>query len=112
MRKKEILRKKDDFQAIYKAGKSVPERYIVLFYRKNDLPYSRTAFLASKKVGNSIQRNRAKRLMKESYRLNADRFLDGYDLIFIARNTINGKKQKDVQKSLLNAAKRGKVTGR
>ena len=112
MRKKEILRKKDDFQAIYKAGKSVPERYVVLFYRKNDLPYSRTAFLASKKVGNSIQRNRAKRLMKESYRLNADRFLDGYDLIFIARNTINGKKQKDVQKSLLNAEKRGKVTGR
>ena len=112
MRKKEILRKKDDFQAIYQAGKSVPERYVVLFYRKNDLPYSRTAFLASKKVGNSIQRNRAKRLMKESYRLNADRFLDGYDLIFIARNTINGKKQKDVQKSLLNAAKRGKVTGR
>ena len=112
MRKKEILRKKDDFQAIYKAGKSVPERYVVLFYRKNDLPYSRTAFLASKKVGNSIQRNRAKRLMKESYRLNADRFLDGYDLIFIARNTINGKKQKDVEKSLLNAAKRGKVTGR
>ena len=112
MRKKEILRKKDDFQAIYKAGKSVPERYVVLFYRKNDLPYSRTAFLASKKVGNSIQRNRAKRLMKESYRLNADRFLDVYDLIFIARNTINGKKQKDVQKSLLNAAKRGKVTGR
>ena len=112
MRKKEILRKKDDFQAIYKSGKSVPERYVVLFYRKNDLPYSRTAFLASKKVGNSIQRNRAKRLMKESYRLNAEKFLEGYDLIFIARNTINGKKQKDVQKSLLNAAKRGKVTGR
>ncbi|MBR0456329.1 MAG: ribonuclease P protein component [Firmicutes bacterium] len=112
MRKKEILRKKDDFQAIYKAGKSVPERYVVLFYRKNDLPYSRTAFLASKKVGNSIQRNRAKRLMKESYRLNADKFLEGYDCIFIARNTINGKKQKDVEKSLLNAAKRGKVTGR
>ena len=112
MRKKEILRKKDDFQAIYKAGKSVPERYIVLFYRKNDLPYSRTAFLASKKVGNSIQRKRAKRMMKESYRLNAEKFLEGYDLIFIARNTINGKKQKDVEKSLLNAAKRGKVTGR
>ena len=112
MRKKEILRKKDDFQAIYNAGKSVPERYVVLFYRKNDLPYSRTAFLASKKVGNSIQRNRAKRLMKESYRLNAEKFLEGYDLIFIARNTINGKKQKDVEKSLLNAAKRGKVTGR
>ena len=110
MLKKEVLRKKDDFNAIYKAGKSVPDRYIVLFYRKNDLPYNRTAFLASKKVGNSVQRNRAKRLMKESYRLNLDQFRSGYDLIFIARNTINGKKMKDVEKSMMNAAARGKVT--
>ncbi len=112
MLKKEILRKKGDFNAIYKAGKSVPERYIVLFYRKNDLPYNRTAFLASKKVGNSVQRNRAKRLMKESFRQNKDSFSVGYDLVFIARNTINGKKLEDVEKSLLNAARRGKVTGK
>ena len=111
MLKKEILRKKDDFTAIYEAGTSVPERYIVLFVKKNDLPYNRTAFLASKKVGNSVQRNRAKRLMKESYRLNADRFAAGYDLIFIARNTINGKSLKDVENSVLGAAKRGKVKG-
>jgi len=110
MLKKEILRKKDDFKAIYKAGRSIPERYIVLFYRKNDLPFSRTAFLASKKVGNSVQRNRAKRLMKESYRLNRDRFSPGYDLIFIARNTINGQQLRDVEKSMMSAVKRGKIT--
>ena len=110
MLKKEVLRKKDDFNAVYKAGKSVPDRYIVLFYKKNDLPYSRTAFLASKKVGNSVQRNRAKRLMKESYRHNLNRFRSGFDLIFIARNTFNGRKFSDVEKSLMNAAARGKVT--
>ena len=48
--------------------------------------------------------------MKESYRLNADRFRTGYDLIFIARNTINGRKLMDVNKSMMNAAARGKVT--
>ena len=112
MLKKEILRKKSDFDAIYRAGKSVPDRYVVLFLRKNDLPYSRTAFLASKKVGNSVQRNRAKRLMRESYRLNEDKFSAGYDIIFIARNTINGRKLRDVEKSMMNAAARGKVTGR
>ena len=112
MLKKDILRKKDDFDAIYKAGRSVPDRYVVLFYRKNDLTYNRTAFLASKKVGNSVQRNRAKRLMKESYRLNRDRFSAGYDLIIIARNTINGRKLKDVEKSMMNAAERGKVLGK
>ena len=111
MLKKEILRKKEDFDAIYRAGRSVPDKYIVLFFRKNDLPYDRTAFLASKKVGNSVQRNRAKRLMKESYRLNREKFNAGYDLIFIARNTINGKKLRDVEKSMMNAAERGKVTG-
>ncbi len=110
MLKKEILRKKSDFDAIYRAGRSVPDRYVVLFLRKNDLPYSRTAFLASKKVGNSVQRNRAKRLMRESYRLNEDKFSAGYDIIFIARNTINGRKLKDVEKSMMNAAARGKVT--
>ncbi len=109
MLKKEVLRKKDDFNAIYKAGKSVPDRYIVLFYKENDLPYSRTAFLASKKVGNSVQRNRAKRLMKESYRLNHESFRSGYDLIFIARNTINGRNLTDVNKSMMNAAARGKL---
>ena len=112
MLKKEILRKKSDFDAIYRAGRSVPDRYVVLFLRKNYLPYSRTAFLASKKVGNSVQRNRATRLMRESYRLNEDKFSAGYDIIFIARNTINGRKLKDVEKSMMNAAARGKVTGR
>ena len=112
MLKKEILRKKSDFDAIYRAGRSVPDRYVVLFLRKNDLPYSRTAFLASKKVGNSVQRNRAKRLMRESYSLNEDKFSAGYDIIFIARNTINGRKLRDVEKSMMNAAARGKVTGR
>ena len=112
MLKKEILRKKSDFDAIYRGGESVPDRYVVLFYRKNDLPYTRTAFLASKKVGNSVQRNRAKRLMRESYRLNGEKFSSGYDLIFIARNTIQGRKLQDVEKSLMNAAARGKVTGK
>ena len=50
--------------------------------------------------------------MRESYRLNEDKFSAGYDIIFIARNTINGRKLKDVEKSMMNAAARGKVTGR
>ena len=83
MLKKEVLRKKEDFSAIYRRGKSVSDRLIVLFYRKNGLSYNRTAFLASKKVGNSVQRNRAKRLMKESFRISCDNLKTGYDIIFI-----------------------------
>ena len=106
MLKKNVLRRKEDFSAIYNRGKSIGERYIVLFYRKNNLGYTRKAFLASKKVGNAVTRNRARRLMKESVRQLEGRFPKGYDYIFIARNTIAGSKCADVQKSIESAFKR------
>lgn len=109
MLKKEVLRKKEDFASVYKKGKSVPDRFIVMFYKRNGLPYNRMAFLASKKVGNSVKRNRAKRLMRESCRLLGEHMKDGYDIIFIARNTINGKKLNDVDKSLKGALRRGNI---
>lgn len=106
MLKKSVLRRKQDFTAIYNRGKSVGDRYVVLFYRKNNLPYNRMAFLASKKVGNSVTRNRARRLMKESFRLTELSIPTGYDFILIARNTIARAKCAEVQKSLESAFKR------
>lgn len=112
MLKKDILRRKDDFSSIYKKGKSIGERYIVLFYKRNGLSYNRIAFLASKKVGNSVQRNRARRLMKENYRFIKDDIKQGYDIIFIARNTINSRKADDVNKSIVNALIKAKLLDR
>ena len=106
MLKKNVLRKKSDFTSIYNRGKSVGDRYIVLFYRENNLPYNRTGFLASKKVGNSVKRNRARRLMRESYRHIEDKLPSGYDFIIIARNTINDKKCSEVERSLVSAFRR------
>lgn len=108
MLKRNVLRKKTDFDSIYKRGKSVGDRFVVLFYRPNGLAYNRTGFLASKKVGNSVKRNRARRLMKESYRQLAAQLPDNkhYDFIIIARNTISGRKCAEVQKSLYSAFKR------
>jgi ribonuclease P protein component len=85
MLKPDVLRNKKDFSAVYGKGKSAGGKYVVLFYRKNNLGYNRKAFLASKKVGNSVRRNRARRLMKESYRLLSEKLPVGYDVLFIAR---------------------------
>ena len=109
MLKKDILRRKEDFSSIYKKGKSIGQKYIVLFYKKNNLSYNRIAFLASKKVGNSVERNRARRLMKENYRLLKDDIKSGFDIIFIARNTINGVKAYDVKRSMVNALLKSKL---
>ena len=107
MLKKNVLRRKSDFSTIYNKGKSVGDRYVVLFYRKNNLSHNRVAFLASKKVGNSVKRNRARRLLKESFRLtNLKIPTGGYDFIIIARNTIVNAKCPEVKKSLESAFRR------
>ena len=103
MLSKEILRKKEDFDRLYNKGRSAGDRYVVVFTIPNGRDFNRIAFLASKKVGMSVARNRARRLMKESYRRIGEKIPNGLDIVFIARNTINGKKQDDVQKSMERA---------
>lgn len=111
MLRKNVLRKQKDFSTIYKRGKSLGGKHVVLFYRKNGLGYNRLGFLASKKVGNSVVRNRARRLMKESFRKAEPNLQSGYDLIMIARNGIQLVKCDDVYRSLSSLFKRAGLYG-
>ena len=99
------LRKQKDFARVYKNGKSKGSKYVVILYRINNLDYTRTAFVSSKKVGNSVQRNRSRRLMRESYYSFRNRIKKGYDIVFVARNTINDVKEYDVQRSMFGAVR-------
>ncbi len=103
----DVLRKKEDFDRLYRSKPS-GSRYVVVFSRKNGLAYSRKAFLASKKVGNSVRRNRARRLMREAYRQIEARIPKGYDMLFIARSTITEDHCHcaDVKKSIEAAIRR------
>ena len=109
MRKKEVLRGNKDVNRVYKRGRSLGEKYVVVFFLKNELDYKRVAFIASKKVGNSVQRNRARRLMKEGWREISGQVPEGYDLIFIARNSINGRKCREVSDSLIRGLQKAKL---
>ncbi|MDD5922632.1 MAG: ribonuclease P protein component [Eubacteriales bacterium] len=106
MPKDNILRKQKDFDFVYKKGKYSASKFLVIMYCKNRMRESRYAFVASKKVGNSVSRNRARRLMKESYRLSGLEFPEGYDYIFVARKGIEDASLKEVQKSLVSAYRR------
>ncbi len=112
MLRNDVLRKQADFDAVYKRGRSVGDKYVVIFYLKNGLDHTRTGFLASKKVGNSVKRNRARRLMRESYRQIKDKIPQGYDIILIARNTITDRSFMEVDNSIVHALRRtGLVKG-
>ena len=99
------LRKQKDFNRVYKRGKSKGSKYVVVLYRNNNLGYTRTAFVSSKKVGNSVQRNRSRRLMRESYYSVRNNIKEGYDIIFVARNNINDAGMKEVLHSMYGTLK-------
>jgi len=103
----DVLRYKKDFDRLYKKGRSIGDKYVVVFHVSNGLPYVRKAFLASKKVGGAVARNRARRLMKESFRKLEKSVKPGKDILLIARNTITDKKCAEIEKSIRKAFERG-----
>ena len=93
---------------VYNEGNSKANRYLVLYYRKNDLEYNRLGISVSKKVGNSVIRHHLTRLIRESYRLNKEMFNSGLDIVVIARESAKDRKYKEIESALLHL---GKING-
>ena len=85
MRYSVSLRKKEEFKDVYKTGTYAAEKELILHVKKNELGINRLGISVSKKVGNSVVRHRIRRLVKEAYRINEEKFGYGYDLVFSAR---------------------------
>ena len=91
MKYSESLKKNSDFQQVYRRGTSYANRYLVMYRLKNQLGRNRIGISVSKKVGNSVVRHHLTRLIRESYRLNEEKFCCGYDIVVVVR--VNGKEQ-------------------
>ena len=64
------LRGSSDFQKVYRTGKRYDGVLMTAFVLPNNLSHDRLGVTASRKaLGNAVQRNRAKRLLKETFRL-------------------------------------------
>lgn len=109
MKSEERVKKNSHFRYIYNRGKSISNASLVMYTNRNNKPINRIGISVSKKIGNSVVRNRVKRLIKESYRNNKDRFIKGYDIIYIARIGTSKLKYIDIEKSIFNLAKRGGI---
>lgn len=104
-----VLRNTRQFNHVYKKGKSIVNRHVVMYYVNNQLGYNQVGFSVSKKVGKAVVRNRVKRLMKESFRLNSEKLKDGYDIVFVARVRLKESNYIDVDKAMMSCFTKGNI---
>lgn len=109
MNKTGRLRKNYEFRYVYNAGKVYANNLIVMYIVSNKSSCNKTGFSVSKKVGNSVIRNKVRRRMKESYRLNSERIKKGYNIVFVSRVKASRSSYAEIEKAMLSLFKRAQL---
>ncbi len=97
----ETLKNKDILEILRK-GKSFKTKNLIVLFRKNNLGKPRFAFVISKRFSKkAVDRNKAKRIIKEAIRLYGETLKNmGYDIVIIPKIGIIGKKTYDLIKDI------------
>ena len=105
----ESLKKNQDFQSVYRNGKSYANRLLVMYVLENNLGKNRLGISVSKKVGNSVVRHHVTRLVRESYRLQENIFNSGLDIVVVARANAASASFREIESALLHLGKLHKI---
>ncbi len=105
MKFSQSLKKNRDFQFVYQNGKSRGNKLLVLYVYRTDTGKNRLGLSISKKVGNSVVRHHLARLLRESYRLHEEEFVEGLDMIVIARQSAKESTFFEIERALLHLAR-------
>lgn len=79
------LTRNNDFSRAYARGKAFVHPYAVLYINKNRCRHTRVGLTASKKIGNAVARNRARRIMRAALAQVLPYNVGGYDVVAVAR---------------------------
>lgn len=102
MNKTLSLKENHLFRALYHRGKSAARRTMVLYaMKRRNQPVNRLGITVSVKLGCAVERNRARRRIRETYRLNETRLKSGFDIVIVARKAAAEVPFEQLQKDFI-----------
>lgn len=90
-----------DFQSVFAAKRSFVGRFMVLWVRTQSESGSRLGVITSRKVGGAVARSRARRRIREAWRLNRHRLSGTVDVVLVARRRIGEATAAEVEQELM-----------
>lgn len=101
LKKRQRVKKNEDFQKVFKQGKSVANRQFVIYsYRKEEQQEFRIGLSVGKKLGNAVTRNRIKRYIRQAFLEMKDELKNNQDYVIIARHQAATLDFHETKKSL------------
>jgi len=100
------LTHKDQFAETFNQGCRWVGRYMVLWIRSAPDASLRLGVVSSRKVGGAVQRNMARRRLREAWRRNRQDMTGQHDVVLVARRPVVTAKAMDVERELLHLARR------
>ena len=97
------------FRRLYARGESAVGRFVVVYAKRNGLSFNRLGITTGVKLGRAVDRNRARRRIRESYRLQEARLKAGYDIVIVARTAAIDGDFTELGKSFLHLCKKLKL---
>lgn len=109
MKSVSTLKKQSEFVRTYKKGTPNVSNVLVTYVLKNYKKGIRVGITTSKKIGNAVRRNRARRIIREAFRQLAPKLSGNFDFVFVARGKTPFLKTQDVKRKMAEALRQAGV---
>ncbi len=106
MKRAVTLKENYEFRRMYRKGAQAVSGTMVVYCRPNHLGHNRLGITVSVKLGKAVVRNRARRRLREVYRLNSPALKQGWDIVLVGRGRTVSAPWKDLNETFLRLCKK------